>query len=194
MDIGLVCDQCDTFNPMTTQACAACGSALSLGGNKKSGAVLKPGSPLSSGSPVTPRPVSAVSSRAASAAAPAALAASVKAPTPAAMPAARAAVAPANSAASAAAPQRSPTPSAGPAPASGTRTCTECGSLVQVSFKFCGTCGARVDEPRAATPVAKSGAAAAAPAAVGLERRTMFFGQMQAARAKLVLIKGDGLD
>ncbi len=30
MDIGLVCDQCDTFNPMSVQSCAACGVALHL--------------------------------------------------------------------------------------------------------------------------------------------------------------------
>ena len=190
MDIGLVCDQCDTFNPMTTQACAACGAALSLGGGKKTGAQKAPGTnatppavrPVASGPASAARAVSAAPAVAAAPlGGPAALSAAVAAPAP------------------------SPAPTKKPAPAgnasntphAATRTCGECGSTVQASFKFCGTCGARVDESRAAkppaavqTPPASSGGGAGG----ALERRTMFFGQMQAARAKLVLIKGDGLD
>jgi len=57
--------------------------------------------------------------------------------------------------------------------------CKECGNPVQPGFRFCGSCGAKVDLPGGrGTP----------------ERKTMFFGAMQAARAKLVLIRGDGLD
>src|SRR4051812_4836407 len=34
MDIGLVCDQCDAFNPMQSQTCAACNAPLALGPRK----------------------------------------------------------------------------------------------------------------------------------------------------------------
>src|SRR5262245_3300477 len=61
------------------------------------------------------------------------------------------------------------------------RTCKECGSPVQPGYRFCGSCGA----PFHAAP------AAAKPAG---ERRTQYFSALQQARAKLVLIKGDGLD
>ena len=100
MDIGLVCDQCDTFSPMTAQTCSACGAGLSLGDGRRKGA--------SSGGAfrgMTPTPV--------------------------------------------------PQPAPQPPPA-----------------------------------------AAQAPAAQGRGggSRTMFFGQMQAAKARLVLIRGDGAD
>lgn len=112
MDIGLVCDQCDAFNPMAAPACSSCGSALALGGGRKK--------------PSTPPP--RVAAR----------------------------------------------PPAG-TPASG-RICTECGSAIQPGFKFCGSCGAKVADKKDGKP------------------RTMFFGAMQVQHAKLVLIKGDGLD
>jgi pSer/pThr/pTyr-binding forkhead associated (FHA) protein len=62
--------------------------------------------------------------------------------------------------------------------------CPECNSPVLPGNRFCGECGARMDVPRPrATPSPeKSG------------RRTQFFGAIQAARAKLTLIRGDGLD
>jgi pSer/pThr/pTyr-binding forkhead associated (FHA) protein len=69
------------------------------------------------------------------------------------------------------------------------RTCKECGSPVQPGFRFCGSCGAPFNTP-AATP-----AAAAPPGKPPeRERRTQYFSALQQARAKLVLIKGDGLD
>ncbi|MBL8622377.1 MAG: FHA domain-containing protein [Myxococcales bacterium] len=75
-----------------------------------------------------------------------------------------------------------------PAPADPTASqpCVECGELVPPNHRFCGGCGARVDAVRPRP-------APAAPAEKGT-RRTMFFGAMQAARAKLTLIRGDGLD
>src|SRR6266702_2539958 len=60
-----------------------------------------------------------------------------------------------------------------------TRTCKECGSPVQPGFRFCGSCGAPFN-PSAVKPAG--------------ERRTQYFSALQQARAKLVLIKGDGLD
>jgi pSer/pThr/pTyr-binding forkhead associated (FHA) protein len=64
------------------------------------------------------------------------------------------------------------------APASTARaTCRECGNAVTPGHRFCGTCGAPTVAPRAKG-----------------ERRTNYFGSQQQARAKLVLIKGDGLD
>lgn len=58
-----------------------------------------------------------------------------------------------------------------------TRTCPSCGSDVPADFKFCGKCGTRID------------------AAVGPSARTMFFGAGQVqARAKLIVIKGEGVD
>jgi pSer/pThr/pTyr-binding forkhead associated (FHA) protein len=62
------------------------------------------------------------------------------------------------------------------------RTCNECGSPVQPGYRFCGSCGAPFQ------------AAAAAAKPPERERRTQYFSALQQARAKLVLIKGDGLD
>jgi pSer/pThr/pTyr-binding forkhead associated (FHA) protein len=127
MDVGLVCDQCDTFNPMASPACTSCGNPLALGARRspRRGA----SQPLGSQGP----------------------------------------------AAAASAPQVAPPPIRPAAPAA--RACKECGNPVPASFRFCGTCGARMDT---AKPLG--------------DRRTLFFGAMQQARAKLVLIKGDGLD
>ena len=75
---------------------------------------------------------------------------------------------------------RSPAP---PDPAAAT-PCPQCGELVPPNHRFCGGCGARIEvRARPTAPVDKAAT-----------RRTMFFGAMQAARAKLTLIRGDGLD
>jgi pSer/pThr/pTyr-binding forkhead associated (FHA) protein len=66
--------------------------------------------------------------------------------------------------------------------------CNQCGNSIPPGYRFCGTCGAPVVEAR------PSSAVSARRAGTGGERRTQYFGAMQAARAKLVLIKGDGLD
>lgn len=74
--------------------------------------------------------------------------------------------------------------------------CPTCGSMVIAGHKFCGQCGASINVvkaplPATATaPMKKAPRAATAPA----RRRTQFFGAMQASRAKLVVIRGDGLD
>jgi pSer/pThr/pTyr-binding forkhead associated (FHA) protein len=74
-------------------------------------------------------------------------------------------------------------PPAQPDPAASV-PCPECNAPVLPGNRFCGNCGARMDvaRPRPAPGADKPG------------RRTQFFGAIQAARAKLTLIRGDGLD
>ena len=75
-----------------------------------------------------------------------------------------------------------PAPAAAEPPQTG-HPCSRCGEMIAPGHGFCGRCGAPV--------------ATAPPAAETSEPRkanTMFFGAMQQARAKLVRIKGDGLD
>ena len=72
---------------------------------------------------------------------------------------------------------------AAPNPAAA-QPCPACGHLVNPGNRFCGDCGARIG-PSGSRP----GLTGDKPA-----RRTQFFGAMQAARAKLTLIRGDGLD
>jgi pSer/pThr/pTyr-binding forkhead associated (FHA) protein len=69
------------------------------------------------------------------------------------------------------------------ATASAPAYCPKCGAALAPDHAFCGGCG------RPTGP-------ASVPAMPGEEakRQTLFFGAMQAARAKLVLIRGDGLD
>lgn len=74
-------------------------------------------------------------------------------------------------------------PPAQPNPAASV-PCPECNAPVLPGNRFCGNCGARMDAPRP-----RPAASADKPG-----RRTQFFGAIQAARAKLTLIRGDGLD
>lgn len=74
--------------------------------------------------------------------------------------------------------------------------CPTCGEQVPAGHTFCGSCGSRVTgmkSPRGkrTEPIARSNAKrpGTRPA-----RRTQFFGAMQASRAKLVVIRGDGMD
>lgn len=63
---------------------------------------------------------------------------------------------------------------------SGMKPCPQCGTDLPQGFRFCGNCGANLQE--------------AQPAEEG-SARTIFFGAMQAPnRAKLILIKGEGMD
>ncbi len=148
MDIGLVCDQCDAFNPMQSQSCSMCSAPLALG-PRKSGMTPVPlaRSSVNSGLPPSPRP-------------------RVSAPGVA---------------------------SVGPAPAANLVTCQTCGAAVQAGHKFCGSCGTTMPSLSGGMP-APQAPPQSAPHGTGGARSTMFFGAMQAARAKLVLIKGDGLD
>jgi pSer/pThr/pTyr-binding forkhead associated (FHA) protein len=79
-------------------------------------------------------------------------------------------------------PARAP---AAPEPAGS--ACPRCGQLVAPGHGFCGRCGA---------PVGGKPATSAQRAAANEPRKaqTLFFSAMQQARAKLVLIRGDGLD
>src|SRR5881396_2778877 len=62
------------------------------------------------------------------------------------------------------------------------RTCPTCGNEVAGDFKFCGKCGTKLD----GLPAAPAGPASA---------KTMFFGANQVpSRAKLIVIKGEGVD
>jgi len=168
MDVGLVCDACGTLNPVGASSCSRCSAALSLGGK----AAAAPEEPA----PGTPDEI----------------AAAIGAATP--------AVTfrePVGNTKADAAPEASSTD-----PAEALINCASCGSQVPARFKFCPKCGAAVgDAASARAPAAPAPAPAPAatppPAAAkkgGGGRKTMFFGAMQAARAKLVLIKGDGLD
>lgn len=71
------------------------------------------------------------------------------------------------------------------------KKCPYCSADVAPQHRFCGSCGRPVSagEPAPSPPLVapeqrKSGGAA----------KTMFFGAMQASRAKLILIKGEGMD
>jgi pSer/pThr/pTyr-binding forkhead associated (FHA) protein len=70
-----------------------------------------------------------------------------------------------------------------PAPAAAAKRCPSCGAEVAPQHRFCGACGKPMP--------------AEVPAAAGKRPgpKTMFFGAMQApGRAKLILIKGEGMD
>ena len=66
-----------------------------------------------------------------------------------------------------------------------TITCPNCGHASPADYKFCGSCGTKL-----------SGGVSVPGAGGGMGvQKTMYFGAMQAqGRAKLVLIKGDGMD
>jgi pSer/pThr/pTyr-binding forkhead associated (FHA) protein len=74
--------------------------------------------------------------------------------------------------------------------------CPACGDPVIVGHKFCGHCGFRMPGSEVQAPsnaeVATAGPAAKKPGRA--PKKTQFFGAMQASRAKLVVIKGDGMD
>ena len=75
-------------------------------------------------------------------------------------------------------------------------SCTKCGVAVPPNFKFCPGCGTRQMPAAQEFDVeTRVGPRQATPAAQKPGRSTLFFGgAMQAARAKLTLIRGDGED
>jgi pSer/pThr/pTyr-binding forkhead associated (FHA) protein len=95
--------------------------------------------------------------------------------------------------------------SGGAAPGAPKRTCAVCGAELKPGFRFCGACGTPAEEqtqPSRLTPIAQASSPSpqtggrlgrSAPSGQS-GKKTLFFSTMQAARAKLVLIKGDGLD
>lgn len=97
-----------------------------------------------------------------------------------------------------------PTPSAVQPAAEAPNPCPVCGEQVTPGHRFCGSCGSRMPDaqfgaghahahaghtgrPGTPTPTPPAGDKSAS-------RRTMYFGAIQAAKAKLTLIRGDGMD
>ncbi len=70
-------------------------------------------------------------------------------------------------------------------------TCTSCGAVIANGNRFCGACGMPVGM---STPAAPKAAPRSAAPSGGTGKRTLFFSSIQAAKAKLVLIKGEGHD
>ena len=81
-------------------------------------------------------------------------------------------------------------------------SCNKCGSAIPPNFKFCPSCGNKMlaaspggEAPSEFDVQTRVGPRQPVPAAQKIGRSTMFFGgAMQAARAKLTLIRGDGED
>jgi pSer/pThr/pTyr-binding forkhead associated (FHA) protein len=100
---------------------------------------------------------------------------------------------------------RTATPTRPPATAQGAAAspgldCPTCGATVPVGHRFCFSCGSRMPEVSAPSasfdertgirgPIAAPGGRPPKP-----QRSTMFFGAIQAAHAKLTVIRGDGMD
>ncbi len=173
MDVGLVCDQCSAFNAMGVQHCIRCSSPVALDAFEFDARTsVGPGPARTPGEEPT------------------------FAPTPSAQRAAVEPVPPAR--------PRPPTAEQAPAaPPPELHPCPVCGEHVIAGHRFCGNCGTRMPDAefgpssRAAPAGARPPAAvpAAAPATGDKSgRRTMYFGAIQAARAKLTLIRGDGMD
>ncbi len=180
MDVGLVCDGCRTFNAMGSRACVRCGEVLSLDG----GGVANASAAAGGGAAAAHPGANASSGNSSSATGSGTGASSAKRAVP-------QAIAEVGSQ-----PMELPP-----------KVCNTCGANIKPGFRFCGSCGTPVsDEPPTGVraTVGAKGARVQAPGsipsalqALGREssgKKTLFFGAMQAARAKLVLIKGDGLD
>lgn len=72
--------------------------------------------------------------------------------------------------------------------------CPVCGASVSSGNRFCGACGSSVEAASAAPPPAAAAPIAQPGRSEGTSKRTLFFSSIQAAKAKLVLIKGEGID
>lgn len=170
MDVGLVCDECHTFNPMGARACARCGEALSLEIRRESSAVVPLPIAADGSAPIVAdgEDEEEVASRT-----------TLRGESRGA--------------------ETEPGDDGAPL-----RTCPMCGEEVEPGFKFCGSCGSVMQEetrPAVRVPPPPDGmpgdSQSDLPIGVvgpGPLKRTLFFGAMQASRAKLVLIRGDGLD
>ena len=75
----------------------------------------------------------------------------------------------------------------------GMQSCGTCGADVVSGNRFCGACGTPFGMP-AAAPEPPPIAAPTAAKSGGSSKKTLFFSSIQAAKAKLVLIKGEGHD
>jgi len=77
----------------------------------------------------------------------------------------------------------------------GGTACTKCGASVPPNFKFCQVCGTKQMPAQSFDVQTRVGPRQADPQAQKPGRSTLFFGgALQAARAKLTLIRGDGED
>ena len=181
MDVGLVCDACCTFNPMGARVCAKCGTALALEALAMAALEREPASGADAADSREVRVAGAAAGAGAAHLGSRSSASSGPSPSV--------------SASRSPATTRTPTPNPAARPSgSGSvalaepRLCSVCGVPIAPGFRFCGACG---------TPVEEQTRPAVRPSAMpsgGSGKKTLFFGAMQAARAKLVLIKGDGLD
>ncbi len=93
--------------------------------------------------------------------------------------------------------QSKPPPPKAPAAAATGTACTKCGTNIPPNFRFCPACGARVVQVQnfeVETRVGPRQPAASEPPKVNARATMMFGGAVQAARAKLTLIRGDGED
>ncbi len=73
--------------------------------------------------------------------------------------------------------------------------CANCNADIAEGNRFCGSCGTLAEEEAPAAPEPKpSTPCVSGSASGGAGKRTLFFSSIQAAKAKLVLIKGEGHD
>jgi pSer/pThr/pTyr-binding forkhead associated (FHA) protein len=191
MDVGLVCDGCHTFNPMGARACARCGSMLSL--DARSVPLSVTASDFESTEPTGDvDDVDGIDGTGGGVAIEEIAVEASERIEPSERQTLR------TQAARGTSPHQDLDWGSVPL-----RTCAMCGEDVEPGFKFCGSCGAVMQEetrpavrvpPPGPSPDGDDGDGVALEPAGGPQKRTLFFGAMQAARAKLVLIKGDGLD
>jgi pSer/pThr/pTyr-binding forkhead associated (FHA) protein len=167
MTLGLVCDACDALSPVQAKACGRCGKAL--------GIVLARDPALD----ITHVPGAAPPLAATMPAGPNAAAAMAPTLVPPSSP--RKAPAAGAEHTSPQRPKQSGAASqAAAAPADESVVCPTCGTEMPTGHRFCGSCGTRLDQ-RSPDPKGKNA--------------TQYFSPMQAAgRARLVLIKGEGID
>jgi pSer/pThr/pTyr-binding forkhead associated (FHA) protein len=170
MDVGLVCDSCSAFSPMGAQRCLRCGESLSLDKGTTKG--VPPRAPGTAPMQREERTTAKSPSQSLSA-------------------------------------QRGHQ-SAAPSLDHATIACPTCGTLLPVGHRFCFSCGARIPElgvgaQSTGTPELGPGENFDDPTSIKASpkpttskskptRSTMFFGAAQLSRAKLTLIRGDGLD
>jgi pSer/pThr/pTyr-binding forkhead associated (FHA) protein len=214
-EIGIVCGQCDQWNAMGVLACSACAHELALLAGKpsmKPSRAPEPEPPAAAAADAKPKPgpqhrpsaLAMMAIRSSPSQAPKGPAPAVTIPKPA--PSSPGATSPPGSSArpippaspsspssrspdASASPQPPPASQRGGAPLDFSRlsqeelmeqarnyVCRSCSSGVPSGHKFCGRCGAAV------------------PPEI-LNAQTLFFGDMQnPAKAKLILIRGEGMD
>jgi len=202
MDVGLVCDSCSGFNKMGARSCSLCGDRLSLDAPRPRSLPTPLASPTVSDGSSSLSP--SLSNGSSDSAGPGNAGSGSFARRPLASTFGDDYT-------------RQGIPHASPRYVD----CPTCGSDVIAGHRFCGHCGSRMDLPskdsarpiqehtasRTAAPPAERSRPDAVPARARAaggsspsaipgrgSRSTQFFSAMQASRAKLVVIKGDGMD